>query len=67
MWCILLCRSIPPRTISDRHIQHLCKGSVDVDAMDCVVVGDVATFAAVVVVVVVVAAAVAVVVVILLI
>ena len=51
MWCILLCKSIPPRVISDRHIQHCCRGSVVVDAMVCTIVGDVATVAAVVVVV----------------
>ena len=53
---MLLCRSIPPRTISNRHIQHGCK---TVGVMGCVIVGDVAmvvvvvaTFVVVVVVVV---------------
>ena len=47
---MLLCRSIPPRAISNRHIQQGCK---TVGVMGCVIVGDVATFVVVVVVVVV--------------
>ena len=47
---MLLCRSTPPRTISDRHIQHGCK---TVGVMGCAIVGDVATVVVVVVVVVV--------------
>ena len=45
---MLLCRSIPPRAISNRHIQQGCK---TVGVMGCVIVGDVATFVVVVVVV----------------
>ena len=53
MGCVLLCKSIPPRSMFCKHIQHSCKGSAVVDVIVGTIFGDVATVAAVVVVVVV--------------
>ena len=53
MECMLLCKSIPPRPMLLKHIQHDCKGSVVLIVVDVIVAVVAAAVAAVVVVVVV--------------